>query len=71
MTLFKRVGTTDEVLCCDCCGNTALSHTVVLTHVPTGEVVYFGSVCAAAACHPWARLSGKYAEFAPVDEEDS
>jgi hypothetical protein len=68
MTLFKRLGTTDEVLQCDCCGNTDLSHTVVLEHVPTGETVYFGCICADAACHPWAGLSAKYADFEPNDE---
>jgi hypothetical protein len=63
--LFIRLGTSDEVLCCDCCGNTELSHTVVLEHVDSGEVVHFGSVCAVAACHPWARLSDRYAGFQP------
>lgn len=63
MSLFTKLGTTDEVLCCDCCGNTDLRSTVVLQHEPTGETVYFGSICAAAALHPWAHLSGKYAQF--------
>jgi hypothetical protein len=68
--LFVRLGTSDEVLCCDCCGNTDLSHTVALEHCDTGATVYFGSVCAVAACHPWARLSDRYATFRPGSESD-
>ena len=68
--LFERIGPTEDVLQCDCCGNTDLSHTVVLLHCDTNTNVYFGSVCAVAACHPWARLSDRYATFRPGSESD-
>lgn len=69
-TLFRKLGTTDEVLVCDCCGNADLRRTIVLEHVPTGETVYFGSICAAAAAHPWAALSPKYRNFAVHEDAE-
>lgn len=66
---FIREGTTDEVLQCECCGNTDLTYTVAVRHVDSGEVFYFGSVCAAKATHPWARLVGKYATWDLADAE--
>lgn len=69
--LFRHLGTTDEVLQCDCCGNTDLGSTAVLEHLPSGEVVYFGSICAAAALHPWAGLCAKYRDFGAPEGENS
>ena len=41
------LGTTDEVNTCDCCGRTDLKDTVALQDDETGDIVYYGCVCAA------------------------
>ncbi len=50
-TMFRVLGTTDEVSTCDCCGRTGLKSTVALDVVETGDVVHFGVTCAAKAMH--------------------
>lgn len=66
-TLFRKLGTSDEVLVCDCCGNSQLRSTQVLEHLPSGETVYFGSICASHALHPWASAVAKYRNFSAYD----
>jgi len=48
MTIYKIHGITDEVTTCDCCGKSKLSRTVGLEN-ESGEVLYFGTTCAARA----------------------
>jgi hypothetical protein len=45
---FTAVGTSDEVLTCDCCGRADLQMTVALRDAD-GEILYFGRNCAAKA----------------------
>jgi hypothetical protein len=52
--LFRVLGTTDEVTSCDYCGRVELKGTVKLAILDedsndTGELVYYGSGCAAKA----------------------
>ena len=55
---YRYLGSTDDVLRCDHCGRSDLTHTVVLELLDADgdaeEVVYFGSTCAARA------LSGRF-----------
>ena len=62
--LFERRGISEAVTQCDCCGRADLHTTVVLLHLPTGTVCYFGRECAEGAVHPWAGLSPKYSHWA-------
>lgn len=43
----RMLGTSDEVLQCECCGKTDLKRTVVIAMDQDSEPVYFGSDCAA------------------------
>ena len=47
MNKYNLLGTTDEVNSCDCCGRKNLKETVCFEVADTGELVYFGVVCAA------------------------
>lgn len=49
MQVFRVLGTSDEHDTCELCGRTELKRTIALEHVDTGEVVYFGTDCAARA----------------------
>lgn len=49
MAIFKVRGWTEEVVTCQCCGREDLKGTVVLEHVETGNIVYYGCVCAGRA----------------------
>lgn len=46
--LIKCLGTDDSVNSCDCCGRSDLKSTVAF-ETESGEVLYFGFVCAAKA----------------------
>lgn len=46
--MYEVRGITDEVTTCDCCGKKNLKSAVILSN-EAGEIVYFGSECAAAA----------------------
>lgn len=43
---YTMHGITDEITTCDCCGKTSLKDTVALEN-EAGDVLYFGSHCAA------------------------
>jgi hypothetical protein len=45
--MLKILGTTDEVNTCDCCGRKDLKDTVAMEDDETGNIVYYGCVCAA------------------------
>lgn len=52
MTSYMIHGTTDEVTVCDCCGKKNLNTTVILEVISgenAGDLLHFGSVCAARA----------------------
>lgn len=49
MLKFKRLGITEEVTGCDCCGRGNLKLTVCLEDTETGELVHYGRYCAARA----------------------
>lgn len=49
MKVFRVLGTSDEHETCELCGRTELKRTVALECVDTGEVVYYGTDCAARA----------------------
>lgn len=46
---FRYLGITDESDSCDCCGKTGLKRVVGLEHIDSGEVVRYGTSCAARA----------------------
>jgi hypothetical protein len=46
--MYKFLGTTEENTTCDCCGKRNLKKTIVLEN-ESGNIVYFGSDCAALA----------------------
>jgi hypothetical protein len=46
-TIYRNLGFTDEVTSCDCCGKTDLKGTYVIENLQTGDIMYFGCVCAA------------------------
>ena len=46
---FRILGLVDWKNECDCCGKENLKKTVALENNETGEVVYYGTTCAAAA----------------------
>lgn len=46
MNRFILMGTTDEVTTCDCCGRKNLKNTVCFEDTETGNLTYFGVVCA-------------------------
>jgi len=48
-TLYRVLGTTEEVTSCDCCGRANLQQTVALECLYTAALVYFGTTCAARA----------------------
>jgi len=48
-TIFRVRGWTEDVTSCQCCGREDLKGTVVLEHVETGEIFYYGCVCAGRA----------------------
>lgn len=45
--VYKVLGFTDSVTDCGCCGRTELKGTYVMEHIESGEINYFGCVCAA------------------------
>ena len=47
--VWKFLGTDDSVDVCDCCGRKNLKSTVALESYATGEVVHYGTSCAASA----------------------
>lgn len=47
--IFRVRGWTEDVTTCQCCGREELRGTVVLEHVETGEILYYGCVCAGRA----------------------
>lgn len=47
--MYKLLGITDETTTCECCGKTNLKSVVVLQMVDGGEIVRYGSQCAAKA----------------------
>jgi hypothetical protein len=47
--VFRFLGTTEEVTTCDLCGRKDLKNTVALEPFEGGEIVYYGSDCAARA----------------------
>lgn len=49
MKVYRVLGTSDEHETCELCGRTDLKRTVALERVDTGEVVHFGTDCAARA----------------------
>lgn len=49
MNAYTVNGTTDERDACDCCGKSGLKITVCLTDNESGELVWFGTTCAAKA----------------------
>jgi hypothetical protein len=66
--LIKCLGTDDSVNSCDCCGRSELKATVAF-ETESGEVVYFGVVCAAKASgksSAWIRSEAKVADDAKV-----
>lgn len=46
---FKIIGITDETTVCETCGKTNLKKVVVLENLDTGEIVRYGTDCAAKA----------------------
>lgn len=46
---FKIIGVTDETTVCEHCGKTNLKKVVVLENLETGEIVRYGTDCAAKA----------------------
>lgn len=49
MKKYQRLGVTDERDGCECCGRYGLKKVVALKDSESGDVVYFGSSCAARA----------------------
>lgn len=51
MKITKTVvlGITDAITDCSCCGKANLKYTVAIEIVETGEIVFYGSVCATKA----------------------
>lgn len=47
--VFRVRGWSEDVTTCQCCGREDLKGTVVLEHVETGEILYYGCVCAGRA----------------------
>lgn len=47
--VYSFRGVSDEVSECDCCGRKGLKRTVVMEPTDGGEVVFFGTTCAAKA----------------------
>lgn len=45
--VYKVLGFTDSMTECGCCGKTDLKGTYVMEHIESGEINYFGCVCAA------------------------
>lgn len=45
---YKKLGITDEILTCECCGKTNLKKTIVLVD-ELGNISYFGCECASQA----------------------
>jgi hypothetical protein len=62
MANYKVLGITDTNTTCDCCGRRGLKRTVALDRLDadentTGDVVYFGTDCAAKAITPTTNLT--------------
>ena len=45
--VYRNLGFTEEVTACDCCGKVDLKGTYAIENLMTGEIMYFGCVCAA------------------------
>lgn len=45
--VYRNLGFTEDVTACDCCGKTDLKGTYCIENLQTGEIMYFGCVCAA------------------------
>lgn len=45
--IYRNLGFTEEVTACDCCGKVDLKGTYAIENMMTGEIMYFGCVCAA------------------------
>jgi hypothetical protein len=44
--IYKVLGFTESVTSCDCCGKQDLKGTYAMEHIESGEISYFGCVCA-------------------------
>jgi hypothetical protein len=45
--VYRNLGFTEEVTSCDCCGKIDLKGTYAIENMETGDIMYFGCVCAA------------------------
>jgi hypothetical protein len=45
--VYRNLGFTEEVTACDCCGKVDLKGTYAIENLMTGDIMYFGCVCAA------------------------
>lgn len=45
--IYRNLGFTDEVTACDCCGKVDLKGTYAIENIETGDIMYYGCVCAA------------------------
>lgn len=45
--VYRNLGFTEEITSCDCCGKTDLKGTYAIENLETGDIMYFGCVCAA------------------------
>jgi hypothetical protein len=45
--VYRNLGFTEEVTACDCCGKVDLKGTYAIENIITGDIMYFGCVCAA------------------------
>jgi hypothetical protein len=45
--VYRNLGFTDSVTDCDCCGKTDLKGTYAIENLMTGDIMYFGCICAA------------------------
>lgn len=45
--VYRNLGFTEEITSCDCCGKVDLKGTYAIENMLTGDILYFGCVCAA------------------------
>lgn len=68
--IYRNLGFTDEVTSCDCCGKTDLKGTYCIENLQTGDIMYFGCVCAAKRMQ-WSKKEFTTRYKADVKEQTS
>lgn len=64
-TTYTLKGITQDQSMCMCCGKTNLKRTVALENNTTGQIVYFGTTCAAKAL----RSAGQSVSKSAIDDD--